>query len=59
LRPCFMPLPSIGFSPSEFFPHETAQSAISGPVPSWSYETTSGLVFRSSMRRTPSIFQRL
>jgi len=25
LRPCFMPLPPIGFSPSEFFPHTTAQ----------------------------------
>lgn len=24
-RPCFMPLPLIGFSPSEFFPHMTAR----------------------------------
>lgn len=25
LRPCFMPLPPVGFSPPESFPHETAQ----------------------------------
>jgi hypothetical protein len=33
LRPCFMPQPLFGFSPSEFSPRVTA-ATISGPLPS-------------------------